>query len=161
MENTMATKTTPEEVVLAWNECFSRGDVKGSLEFMAEDFVRTGDWGGWISVNRKTWANGQKAFLAAWPDWTWELTNIVASGDWVVCEFEEHGTFTKPFELMRGIMLQPTNTSYEDHDCVLFRVNEDGLIAEIRAYITQNLEKEYHLQEKLIELRDGPVQDDQ
>lgn len=139
----MTTKKTPEEVVLAWNERYSKRDIDGALEFMSDDFKRYGDTTNWEPIDKHRWANPQKGFMLAFPDWTWDLKRIVASGDWVVCEFEEHGTWTEPFEPSPGVVLPPTGTSYLDHDGIWFRVNEDGLIAEIHAYITNDIFRAY------------------
>jgi hypothetical protein len=143
---------TPEQVVRAWNDRYVAKDVEGSLEFLAPDFQREGEWGEWTVIDTETWMDGQVRFMAGWPDWTWELTNLIASGEWVVCEFTETGTWTEPFEILPGHVLEPTGTPFLDRECVLFRVNEDGKIDYLRNYATQNLEKAYGLTARLKEL---------
>ncbi len=149
------TKMTPEEVVRAWNERYVAKDIEGSMEFLSPDFQREGDWGEWTVIEGKTWVDAQVNFMKAWPDWTWELTNVVAAGEWVVCEFTETGTWTEPFEILPGQVLEPTGTPYLDRDCALFRVNDDGKIDYIRNYVTQNLEKAYGLHKRLMDLLDA------
>jgi steroid delta-isomerase-like uncharacterized protein len=147
----MKTKMSPTEVVLAWNEAYTRRDVDATLEFMSEDFFRVGDSTNWAPVDKKEWGRQMRTFFAAFPDWSWDLTSLTATEDRVVCEFTEHGPFTKPFEILPGLTLRPTGTAFVDHDCDWFRINEDGLIAEIHAYVTNNLEREYHFVSQIME----------
>ena len=37
-------------------------------------------------------------FLAAFPDYHWELSNLVAGGDWVAIEVIETGTFKAAYD---------------------------------------------------------------
>jgi predicted ester cyclase len=142
---------TPEEVVRAWNNAYARTDLEKAKEYLSEDFVRLGDWSNWEPVGKDRWAAGQIGFFVAFPDWTWDLEHLTASGDTVVGEFVERGTFTKPFETIAGLTLEPNGKSYLDRDCLCFRVNEDGLIAELRAYITNNLDRTFHFEAQLSE----------
>jgi ketosteroid isomerase-like protein len=129
-----------ERVVREWHEAYSRQDVDKTLSYMAEDMERSGEWSdGWITIDKQTWGDSMRAFFAAFPDWEWELTRLVASGDEVAGEFSEHGTFTEPYDLLPGLVIQPTGGFYEDRDGVFFRVNDEGLIAEIHAYVTKGL----------------------
>jgi hypothetical protein len=142
---------TPEQVVRAWNERFATQDVVGSVEFLSSDFQREGEWGEWTTVGVEPWVYAQVEFFKGFPDWTWEITHVIAAGEWVVVEFTETGTWTEPFEILPGFVLEPTGTSYLDRDCVLFRVNGDGKIDYIRNYVTQNLEKAYGLHARMME----------
>ena len=147
MTNTM----TPEDVVRAWNEVYASPDIVGSTRFMADDFVRRGDWSGMNPINRDRWVAGQIGFFPAFPDWSWEMTSIVSAGPHVVCEFLEQGTFTKPYTLFQGITFEPTGESYRDHSSIHFHVNDDALIDEIRAYYTNDLERTFHFHEQLMQ----------
>jgi hypothetical protein len=147
--------TQAEQVVRAWNECYAAQDIDGAQKFLAPGFTREGEWPEWTIVDGQTWADTQRNFMAAWPDWSWELINLVADEEWVVCEFIERGTWTEPFEILPGHVLEPTGTAYEDRDCVLFRVNADGQIEHVRAYVTKNLEKAYGLYDKVITLMEA------
>lgn len=54
------------------------------------------DWGGFL-----------KSSCAAFPDWSWETTNLFACGDTVILETSERGTWTKPWDLS-GNILEPS-----------------------------------------------------
>ncbi len=102
-------------------------------------------------VGVEPWVYAQVQFFKGFPDWTWELTNLIAAGEWVVAEFTETGTWTEPFEILPGHWLQPTGTPYLDRECILFRVNAEGKIDYIRNYVTQNLEKAYGFHARMME----------
>ena len=72
-------------------------------------------------------------FLAAFPDFHWELSNLVAGGDWVAIEVIETGTFKAAYEYKPGVIIEPTGKSYACHYAILFKVR-DGLITEYRFY---------------------------
>jgi hypothetical protein len=164
----MATKKTPEEVVRAWHEVYSQRKLDAALEFMSEDFRRIGDCTRMVPIDKQQWAADQRGFFVAFPNWHWDLTKLMASGDTVVCEFNEHGTFTEPYtdfnrivgnflgRPMSGLTLAPTGESYSDYNCDWFRVNEEGLITEIRAYITNNLERTFRFESRIMELVNAP-----
>jgi predicted ester cyclase len=139
----MAINMSPEEVVRAWNQAYTNHDVEAALSYMSEDFARYGESTNWAPINKQFWGVIMRDFFAAFPDWTWELRKLVASGDTVVCQFVERGTFTAPYNIMPGLTLPPNGTGFVDYDCDWFRVNEAGLITEVRAYVTQNLEAAY------------------
>jgi ketosteroid isomerase-like protein len=145
---------TPEEVVRAWNDAYSNMDVDGAEKFFAKDFVKYADWSRWQPVGPERWAVGQKRFFAAFPDWKWEIEHLTASGDTVVVEFLEGGTFTAPYSPLPGLTLEPTNTAYQDRDCVVFRVEGD-FIAEFRAWVTNDLDRKYHLEAKIAAFLEG------
>jgi ketosteroid isomerase-like protein len=140
----MTAESSPEQVVRAWNEAYSKRDVEGALAYMSEDFQRFGDSSGWAPMTKQDAGEMWKKFFGAFPDWSWEMTSLIASGDTVVCEFTETGTWTEPYAILPGLTLSPTNTSFLDHDGDWFTV-KDGLITEIRAYVTNNVERVYGL----------------
>jgi len=146
----MAASKTPEEVVRAWNDLYSKQDIDGALKFLSEDFFKLCDHSLWAPVNRDGWALEQRSFFPAFPDWGWEMLSLMTSGDTVVCEFAERATFTETFAVA-GCVFEPTNESYSDHGAIFFRVNEDGLIAEMRTYYTNNLERTFHFLAKITE----------
>jgi hypothetical protein len=51
-------------------------------------------------------------FLAAFPDFRWELSNLVAGGDGVAIEVIETGTFKAAYEYKPGVVIEPTGRSY-------------------------------------------------
>lgn len=150
----MPSNAVSEAVVREWVEAFGRRDVGAALKLMSDGCLRTGDWGDWTTIENTAWTAGQECFFVGFPDWTWELTNLIVAGEWVVCELVEHGTWTLPFEILPGHELTPpsTGTSYVDHDCVILRVNDEGLIVEIRSYLTKNLENAFHFEAIMMDL---------
>jgi hypothetical protein len=46
-------------------------------------------------------------------------------------------------------VLQPTGERYEDHNGDWIVVNDDGLISEIRAYITNNIQRTFNFQARI------------
>jgi predicted ester cyclase len=148
----MSDSAESERVVRAWNDAYSRKDVDQTLTYMADDLERKGEWSdGWITIDKETWGISMRAFFAAFPDWGWEMTTLVAAGDMVACEFFEHGTFTQPYDLLPGLVIQPTGDSYEDRDGVFLRVNDDSLIAEIHAYVTKDLFRKFGFETAIAE----------
>lgn len=145
---------TSEQVVRAWNACYSEKDIDGALQFMSEDFGRKGDYTNWAPIDRNVWAYQQKGFFHGFPNWTWTMNSLLASGDTVACEFTERGTFTVPFVITHELTLPPTGESFVDQDGIWFQV-KDGLICEIRAYITNNLERTFKFSERLAALMEG------
>jgi ketosteroid isomerase-like protein len=144
----MPLDSSPEQVVRAWHEAYRRRDVEGALAYMSEDFQRFGDSSGWVPMTKEQVGAMWKGFFNAFPDWTWEMTSLIASGDIVVCEFTETGTWTELYPILPGLTLEPTNTPFLDRDSDWFTV-KDGLITEIRAYVTTNVERTYHLGETI------------
>jgi hypothetical protein len=140
----MSSSAESERVVRAWNDAYSRMDVDRTLTFMADDLQRSGEWSdGWIVIDKETWGMSMRAFFAAFPDWGWELTTLIAADNMVACEFFEHGTFTPPYDLLPGLTIEPTGASYEDRDGVFLRVNAEGLIDQIHAYVTKDLFRKF------------------
>ncbi|GGF42058.1 nuclear transport factor 2 family protein [Subtercola lobariae] len=152
----MSTRMTAEEVVRAWNDCYTTHDIDGALAYMSEDFQRFGDSTNWAPTGKQAWGDQMKGFMVAFPDWTWDLNSIHAVNEnLVVCEFLEYGTWTADFELAPGLVLPATGERYEDHNGDWITVNDDGLISEIRAYITTNFDRTFHLESKLTALMGG------
>jgi ketosteroid isomerase-like protein len=139
---------TPEEVVRAWNDAYVKKDIDTTLSFMSEDFTRLGDSTHWTPIGKQDWGQIMRDFFTGFPDWSWEMTSLTATGDRVVCEFTEAGTFTDPYPVMPGLVLDPTGESYTDYDCDVFIV-KDGLITEIRAYVTNEIHRKYDFLPKI------------
>jgi ketosteroid isomerase-like protein len=146
----MSKKMTPEEVVRAWSDAYVSKDLDATSALMSEDFIRLGDSTHWTPINKHDWREVMENFFTAFPDWSWDMTSLIASGDRVVCEFTEKGTFTEPYPIMPGLVLRPTGESFTDYDCDCFEV-KDGLITEIRAYVTNEIERRYSFISKIEE----------
>jgi steroid delta-isomerase-like uncharacterized protein len=74
-----------------------------------------------------------EAYNKAFPDLKMAITKIVAQDDTVVVEEVEIATFKEPLEVAT-LTLPPTNRPYELRVACFFRVNAEGLIAEMRNY---------------------------
>jgi ketosteroid isomerase-like protein len=146
----MSKDMTPEEVVRAWSDAYVRKDLEATSALMSEDFIRLGDSTHWTPIGRREWKEIMVNFFTAFPDWHWDMTSLIAAGDRVVCEFTEKGTFTRPYPVMPGLVLPPTGESFTDYDCDCFEV-KDGLITEIRAYVTNEIDRKYSFISKIEE----------
>jgi predicted ester cyclase len=146
----MSSKMTPEEVVRAWSDAYVSKDLEATAAFMSEDFIRIGDSTHWTPITKQDWMGIMVPFFAAFPDWRWDMTSLIASDDRVVCEFTETGTFSEPYAILPGLVLPPTGESFTDYDCDCFEV-KDGLITEIRAYVTNEIDRKFSFVAKIEE----------
>ena len=146
----MSENMTPEDVVRAWSDAYVSKDLDATSALMSEHFIRLGDSTHWTPINKHDWREVMVNFFTAFPDWHWDMTSLIASGDRVVCEFTEKGTFTEPYPIMPGLVLLPTGESFTDYDCDWFEV-KDGLITEIRAYVTNEIHRKFAFVPKIEE----------
>jgi predicted ester cyclase len=146
----MSERLTPEEVVRAWSDAYVSKDLETTASFMSEDFIRLGDSTHWTPIGKQDWKQIMVNFFTAFPDWRWDVTSLIAAGDRVVCEFTETATFTEPYPIMPGLVLPPTGESFTDYDCDCFEV-KDGLITEIRAYVTNDIDRKFGFVSKIEE----------
>jgi ketosteroid isomerase-like protein len=150
-ELTMESRS-PEEVVRAWNDAFSRQDIDECMSYMSDDYVRYGDMCWESPMDRESWGTLLKSFNGAFPGWSWEITSFVVSGNTVIVEACESGVWTRPWEFF-GISLEPSGEAYDDHDSVHFEVR-DGLICQTRVYITNNCARIYQIDKRIAEMAD-------
>ena len=141
---------SPEEVVRAWNDAFSRQDIDECMSYMSDDYIRHGDMSWETPLDRDSWGAMLKGFNAAFPGWSWEITSFVVSGNTVIVEAHESGVWTQPWEFL-GISLEPSGEAYDDRDAVYFEVR-DGLIRQTRVYITNNFARTYQIDKRVAEL---------
>jgi hypothetical protein len=142
-----------EDVVRAWNEAYIAHDIDKALSYMSDDFQRFGDSNRWTATSKEEWGAQMKGFMKAFPDWRWDMTSLhVVDEHLVICEFLEYGTWTAPFELYPGAVLEATGQRYEDHNGDWIVLNDEGQISEIRAYITNNIERDLKISEKVATL---------
>jgi len=128
-------KMTPEEVVRAFIKAYNKGDVDGIEACLADDFVRFSTTSkAWEPMSKADWRDMAVRFYAAFPDEKWEVLSLVASGDTVAVENIETGTFTKQWDMMPGLTIQPTGNGYRSRNAVFFKVNKNGLIQNYRQY---------------------------
>jgi hypothetical protein len=135
---------TPAQIVCEWVKACARRDGEAAFAMLSDDLKRRGD-PDWIPWTKPQYRAMWSGFIEAFPDFKWEITNYVESGNMVVMEMIESGTFTVPYPRGGGKSVPPTNKAYKDWDCAWFEVNDDGLITEIRAYLTNNFARTYNL----------------
>jgi hypothetical protein len=104
---------------------------------MADGCKRFGE-PNWMAIGRADYIEGYKQFLISFSDYKLDIINVVTSGSSVVFEMIESATFSKPYPLPDGSVIQPSGQSYTDRVCTWVDVDERGLIVEIRAYIPSN-----------------------
>jgi ketosteroid isomerase-like protein len=120
-------KMTPEEVVLAFLDAFNKNDLDGGMACLADDFVRLGESTKWVPMSKEKYRDMWARFAIAFPDFKWEASCMVTSGDTVAIEVIETGTLTEPWA-WQGKTLWPTGKAYRSRISVFFRVDKDGLI---------------------------------
>jgi hypothetical protein len=79
-----------------------------------------------------------RQYLASFSGYRLDIVNTVTHGNTVVLEMIESATFTAPYPLPDGRVIQPNGQRYTDRVCTWIEVEESGLIGEIRAYIPSN-----------------------
>jgi len=122
------------EVATAWMESAARCDLEAVAAGMAESSLRYGE-PSWIVTDKPAYIEGYRQFLSAFCDYRLEIVNAMANGRTVVFEMIESATFSGPYILPDGSVIQPSGASYADHVCTWVEVSHHGLISEIRAYI--------------------------
>jgi steroid delta-isomerase-like uncharacterized protein len=75
-------------------------------------------------------------YIRAFPDVRLEVTNIIASGDWIVAEYKYSGTHTAPLATPDGGDIPPTNRRATGTGVDIIRV-ENGKVVEERLYFDQ------------------------
>jgi len=123
----------PEEIV---KECFDRwnkGDVDGAAALLESEVVISNSFVSQRKIAKEGVWEGIEALTKAFPDLKMEITKIVAHGDTVALEEVETATFKCPLEVAT-VTIPPTNRSYELRVACFFKVNTNGLIAEMRNY---------------------------
>src|SRR5258708_8322817 len=141
---------SPEEVVRAWNDAFSRQDIDECMSYMSDDYVVHGGMSWESPMERESWGALLKGFNAAFRGWTWEVSSFVVSGNTVIVEARESGVWTRPWEIF-GFSLEPSGEAYDDQDAVFFEVR-DGLICQTRVYITNNCARIFQIDKRIAEL---------
>jgi hypothetical protein len=128
---------TPLEVARAWMDAAARCDVEAIAAGMAEGCKRWGE-PNWMVIEKADYVAAYRQYLVSFSDYRLDILNTMASGSTVVFEMIESATFSAPYRLPDGSVIQPNGQSYTDHVCTWLEVGEDELITEIRAYIPSN-----------------------
>lgn len=128
------TGKTPLEIARAWIDAAARCDLPAIRDGMAENCLRYGE-PDWMVMGKADYIAGYTQYLTSFSDYRLEIVNTVTSGMTTVFEMIESATFSAPYPLPDGRVIQPSGDTYTDRVCTWVEVDEDGLISEIRAYI--------------------------
>jgi ketosteroid isomerase-like protein len=128
-----STNRTPTQTVEEFIRTYNEHDMVANHALIDPAFVRYGQTTGWQPMGYESYRGIFAPFLAAFPDFHWELSNLVASGDWVAIEVIETATFQAAYEYKPGVIIEPTGKSYACHYAIFFKVHQ-GLITEYRFY---------------------------
>jgi hypothetical protein len=128
---------TPLQIATEWMDAAARCDVDAIAAGMADGCKRFGE-PSWMVIEKADYIESYRRYLTSFSDYRLDILNTVASGSTVVFEMIESATFTGPYLLPDGRVIQPNGQSYSDRVCTWVEVDESGLITEIRAYIPSN-----------------------
>ena len=128
---------TPLQIATEWMHAAARCDVEAIAAGMADGCKRFGE-PNWMVIEKTDYVEAYRHYLTSFSDYRLDILNTVTSGRTVVFEMIESATFTGPYRLPDGSIIQPNGQSYTDRVCTWVEVDDSGLIAEIRAYIPSN-----------------------
>jgi hypothetical protein len=122
------------EIASDWMNAAARCDVAALEAGMAQGCKRFGE-PSWMVIEKDDYIAAYRQYLISFSDYRLEILNTMASGRTVVFEMIESATLTNAYPLPDGRVIQPNGGTYTDRVCTWVEVDENGLIAEIRAYI--------------------------
>lgn len=122
-----------EEVVTKFFDVYNKHDVDGAAALLKSEVVASNPLASQQTYRKEGVRKGMVALTKAFPDLKMEITKIISHGDTVALEEVETGTFRGPLEGVT-LIIPPTNRAYELHVACFFRINAEGLIAEMRNY---------------------------
>ena len=125
---------TPLEVARDWMDAAARCDLPAIAAAMADSCMRFGE-PDWMVMAKAPYIQAYRQYLVSFSDYRLEIVNTMASGMTVVFEMIESATFSQPYPLPDGRVIQPSGETYTDRVCTWVEVGADGLITEVRAYI--------------------------
>jgi len=130
---------TSAQTALDWAGACARGDLETAAAMIAGGCKRYGGLS-WSAVDRNFYLERWKIYLDAFSPYSLTVANHLVNGRTVALEMIESATFSRPYRLPDGRVLEPNFRSYVDHVCTVVDITDNGLIGEIRAYIPSNLE---------------------
>ncbi len=125
---------TPLEVAREWMDAAARCDLPAIEASMAEGCLRYGE-PSWMVMEKSGYIDAYRQYLISFSDYKLEVLNTMTSGMTTVFEMIESATFSQPYPLPDGSVIQPSGETYTDRVCTWVEVGSDGLITEVRAYI--------------------------
>jgi SnoaL-like domain len=125
---------TPIETVLKYIDYYNAPDTAGMKSLMSPDFTRVGSSQWARPMQRDAYSDMSRRWNDAFDETNWELIDMVASGESVVCEFIESGIMARPWAITDDRVIQPNGERYMGRATVWFTVNAAGLIHTYRYY---------------------------
>jgi len=123
----------PEEVVKKFFDRWNEHDFDGAVALLDSEVVGSNPLASQQKYGLEGFRKGIEAYDKAFPDLNMEITKIVTHGDTVAVEEVETATFKALLEVAT-LTIPPTNRPNEMRVACFFRVNAEGLIAEMRNY---------------------------
>lgn len=114
---------TPEEIVRELYDAFNQRDFEGVAAAFAESCEYESIATGSVMRTGSDVADGLRQWAAAFPDGFVEMTNVIATGRWVVVEWQAQGTQTGP---LRGE--PPTGRRFERLGCAVAEVEDEKIV---------------------------------
>ena len=133
-ETLCANGKTALQVASEWMAAAARCDLPAIAAGMAESCQRFGE-PNWMVMEKAGYIDAYRQYLISFSDYKLEILNTMTSGMTTVFEMIESATFSQPYPLPDGSVIQPNGETYTDRCCTWVEVGSDGLITEIRAYI--------------------------
>jgi len=125
---------TPFEVARNWIDAAARCDLPAIESAMAQNCKRFGE-PNWMVMDKAGYITAYRQYLVSFSDYRLEIVNTMTRGMTTVFEMIESATFSHPYPLPDGRIIQPNGETYTDRVCTWVDVGDDGLITEVRAYI--------------------------
>ena len=119
---------TSEDVVRAYFDALNRRDYEGVAASFSDDCEFVSVASGVRFRGTESMLHGLREFAEAFPDWTVEVANVVASGPSIATEWKTTGTHEGVF---RGEL--PTGIRFRREGCSIAEV-EGGRIVRYRDY---------------------------
>ncbi|SMQ71266.1 hypothetical protein SAMN06295909_2516 [Plantibacter sp. VKM Ac-1784] len=94
-------------------------------------------------MQRDAHSDMSRRWNLAFDETHWELIDMVASGESVVCEFIESGVMNRPWPITNDLVVQPNGKRYEGRATVWFTINAVGLVHTYRYYTDDEFAKTY------------------
>lgn len=128
---------TALQIAREWMDAAARCDMDAIAAGMADGCQRFGE-PNWMVIGKADYIAAYRQYLISFSDYQLDILNVMTRGRTVVFEMIESATFSRPYPLADGAVIQPNGQSYTDRACTWVEVGDDGLIVEIRAYIPSN-----------------------
>ena len=96
-----APKNPAETLIWQFIDAQTGHDMAAVVQLFSDDFVRYGEETEWKAFGKENYLEWGEDFNVAFPDWNWEILELVGSGDTAALHVIESGTFSQPW-VLRG-----------------------------------------------------------